>query len=308
MIEMDGFLAINKPKGITSHDAVAFARRRLKIKKIGHAGTLDPMATGVLILGIGSATRLLEYIKDTEKEYEAEITFGGTSTTDDAEGEITPFLNSKSFTREEFEKVLPEFLGEIHQVPPKFSAIKISGQTAYSLARKGKEVKLKPRSVMIHSLTLSNFDYPKAEISVRCGSGTYIRSLARDLGARLEAGAYLSKLTRTRVGNFPINRALPLKSIRSDKILSMESGITLPQINLTRVEASKISNGQKISARTNEARVVGIFEGKLLAILVREQEKHSLRPEKVFHSQQPADTNSQKQDSVEFSTRKISSS
>ena len=210
---MDGFLAINKPKGITSHDAVAFARRRLKTRKIGHAGTLDSLATGVLILGIGSATRLLEYIQNCEKEYEAEITFGATSSTDDAEGEFSNFPNSKPFTRAEFEKVLPEFVGAIQQIPPKFSAIKISGKIAHRLARAGKEVKLKSRLVQIHALTISKFEYPKAEISIRCGSGTYIRSLARDLGARLEAGAFLSKLTRTRIGDFPINRALPLKSI-----------------------------------------------------------------------------------------------
>lgn len=299
---MDGFLAINKPKGITSHDAVAFARRRLKTRKIGHAGTLDPLATGVLILGIGSATRLLEYFLDCEKNYEAEITFGATSSTDDAEGELTPFPNAKPFTRAEFEKVLPEFVGAIHQIPPKFSAIKISGKTAYRLARAGEEVKLKPRLVRIHSLALSKFEHPKAEISIRCGSGTYIRSLARDLGARLEAGAYLSKLTRTRVGDFPINRALPLKSIRSEKIIPIETGVPLPQINLTRVEAEKISNGQKISARTNEKKVAAFFENRLLAILAREEKKHSLRPEKVFAARQSAVSNRQP---VGFSTRKI---
>ncbi|MCK5471952.1 tRNA pseudouridine(55) synthase TruB [Candidatus Gracilibacteria bacterium] len=292
---MDGFLAINKPKGITSHDAVAFARRRLKIRKIGHAGTLDPLATGVLVLGIGSATRLLEYIQNCEKEYEAEITFGATSSTDDVEGELTPFPNSERFTREELEKVLSEFIGAIHQIPPKFSAIKINGKTAYRLAREGKEVKLKPRLVEIHSLTLSKFEYPKAEISIRCGSGTYIRSLARDLGARLGAGAFLSKLTRTRVGDFPINRALPLKSILPEKIISIETGTPLPQINLTCNEAEKISNGQKIPARTNEKKVAAFFENRLLAVLAREEEKHLLRPEKVFHMEHGA----------QFSTRKI---
>ncbi|MFH1546214.1 MAG: tRNA pseudouridine(55) synthase TruB [Patescibacteria group bacterium] len=302
---MDGFLVINKPKGITSHDAVAFARRRLKIRRIGHAGTLDPLATGVLVLGIGSATRLLEYILGSEKEYEAEITFGSTSSTDDAEGELTLFPNSRPFTREEFEKVLPEFIGAIYQIPPKFSAIKIHGETAYRLARAGKEVNLKPRLVEIHSLEIRNFNFPKAEISIRCGSGTYIRSLARDFGARLDAGGFLSKLTRTRVGNFKINHALPLKSIRPDKIIPIEEGILLPQINLTRTEAEKISHGQKIPARTNEAKVVGIFEGKLLAVLAREEEKHSLRPEKVFKSLQSAVSSSQKEDVVRFSTKKI---
>ena len=296
---MDGFLAINKPKGITSHDAVAFARRRLKIRKIGHAGTLDPMATGVLVLGIGAGTRLLEYVQNTEKEYEAEISFGATSTTDDAEGELTPFPDSKKFTRAELEKVLPEFVGTIHQIPPQFSAIKIAGESAHRIARRGGEVKLKSREVEIREITIRNFDFPKCEISVRCGKGTYIRSLARDLGARLDAGAHLSKLTRTRVGEFNLNRALPLKSIRAEKILPIEEGITLPQINLTRLEADKIQNGQKISSRTSEKKVAAFFENHFLAVLAREETKHSLRPEKVFARNLPPEK------LIEFATRKI---
>ncbi|MFH0776372.1 MAG: tRNA pseudouridine(55) synthase TruB [Patescibacteria group bacterium] len=296
---MDGFLAINKPKGITSHDAVAFARRRLKIRKIGHAGTLDPMATGVLILGIGAATRLLEYVQNSEKEYEAEITFGATSTTDDAEGELTVLPEAKKFTRADLEKVLPEFTGLVHQIPPQFSAIKIAGQSAHRLARRGAEVKLKSREVAIHEIKIRNFDFPKTEISVRCGSGTYIRSLARDLGSRLETGAYLSKLTRTRIGDFTLNRALPLRSIRLEKVLPIEAGITLPPINLTRLEADKIQNGQKISARTSDPLVAAFFENHFLAILAREDAKHSLKPEKVFAKNLPAEK------LVEFATRKI---
>jgi tRNA pseudouridine55 synthase len=302
---MDGFLVINKPQGITSHDAVAFARRRLKIKKIGHAGTLDPMATGVLILGIGSATRLLEYVQNTEKEYEAEVTFGATSNTDDAEGELTSFPNSKNLTREDLEAILPEFLGEVNQIPPQFSAIKIDGQRSYSRARKGEDVKLKPRKVQIQAIKIHRFDFPKTEISIRCGSGTYIRSLARDLGARLEAGAHLSKLARTRVGKFAINHAIPLRSIRSDKMLPIEEGISLPQINLTRNEADKISNGQKISSRTSEPLVAAFFEDQFLAILSLEEKKHSLKPEKVFHREQTMASKDQEEESVDFSTRKI---
>jgi len=301
---MDGFLVINKPKGITSHDAVAFARRRLKIRKIGHAGTLDPMATGVLVLGIGSATRLLEYIQNTDKEYEAEITFGATSTTDDAEGELSTFPNSKNISREDLEKVLPEFIGEINQIPPKFSAIKISGESAHSRARKGEEVKMKPRLVQVHSLEVRKFNFPKTEISVCCGSGTYIRSLARDIGARLEVGGYLSKLSRTRVGKFKINRALPLKSISSAKIIPIAEGIPLPQINLTRNEAEKIRNGQKISSRTSEPRVAAFFENHFLAILAREAAKRSLKPEKVFSSSQGAGSRGQ-EEATGFSMRKI---
>lgn len=302
---MNGFLVINKPAGITSHDAVAFARRRLKTKKIGHAGTLDPLATGVLVLGIGAGTRLLEYLVGCDKEYEAEITFGARSNTCDADGEITADPKAQEFTRDDLENVLQEFTGKISQLPPQFSAIKVDGKAAYERARAGEKVLLSPRQIKIFSLALRQFSYPKAEIKIHCGSGTYVRALARDLGERLGTGAYLSKLTRTRVGDFQINQALPLKSIRPEKLLPLEEGILFPQISLTRVEAEKISMGQKIPARTSETRVAGFFEGRLLAILEREEKKHSLKPAKVFVSCELPVASYQKRDKEEFLTKKI---
>ena len=282
---MNGFLIIDKPKEVTSHDVVAFARRRLKIKKIGHTGTLDPMATGVLVLGVGVGTRLIEYLVGCDKEYEAEITFGATSDTDDAEGEIISTSNVKPFRREDLEDVLLKFMGEIMQTPPKYSAIKLKGKPAYARMRAGEEVKMSPRKIKIFDIRILKFNYPQAIIKVHCGSGTYIRSLARDLGDELKTGAHLSKLRRTRAGDFGLDQAVTLKSICAEKLLSLETGILFPRLNLTRVEAEKIRVGQKIACRAGEdcdQFLAGFFEDKLLAILEHEKIKRTLKPVKVF--------------------------
>lgn len=282
---MDGWLIIDKPAGITSHDVVAFARRRLKTQKIGHTGTLDPLATGVLVLGVGSATRLIEYIVGCDKEYEAEITFGGRSNTGDSEGEIIPTPNSPVFAREDLEKLLPKYLGKISQIPPQYSAIKIGGKNAYELAREGIEIEMQPREIEIHALKLISFKYPKVDLHIHCGSGTYIRSIARDLGEDLLAGGYLTRLKRMRVGKFNIKQAISLKAISEEKILPLEEGLVFSRLNLTIIEAAKIRNGQKISCRAGEGCedfLAGFAEGKLLAILEFEKEKHTLKPVKVF--------------------------
>lgn len=291
---MDGFLIVDKPSGVTSHDVVAFARRRLKMRKIGHAGTLDPLATGILVLGIGAGTRLLEYLIGCEKEYEAQLTFGATSETCDADGTILENLNAQSFLQEELQEILPEFIGEIEQVPPQFSAIKINGKPAYARARAGEKIKMKSRKIRIFSNEITNFVYPQVELKISCGSGTYIRSLARDLGERIGGGAYLSKLRRTQVGRFSMNRAIPLKNIHAENLLPLEAGVIFPQLNLTRIEAEKIRIGQKIFARANE-KVAGFSNEKLLAILEIEPQKRLLKPEKVFIK------------TTEFTARKISS-
>lgn len=279
---MDGFFIVDKPAGVTSHDVVAFARRRLKLKKIGHAGTLDPLATGILILGVGAGTRLLEYLQKSSKEYEAQITFGATSDTYDAEGEVKQNLSAKAFTREDLEKVLPQFLGEISQVPPEYSAIKIDGLAAYDRVRAGEKVEMRPRQVRIDALEILKFDYPRLEIKIRCGSGTYIRSLAHDLGVALQTGAHLSKLKRLCVGKFGLADAIQMRSIRPQRMLPLAVGLTIPRINLTRVEADKIQHGQKIPSRTNENVVAGFFEDRFLAILEYEAAKRLLKPVKVF--------------------------
>lgn len=238
----DGFLLVNKPCGMTSHDVVAIARRMLKIKKIGHAGTLDPMATGLLILGVGKATKKLGNILGLPKTYTAEITLGATSTTDDKEGELEPFTtpatagvddvdsrlggNGSSFqvplvtpTLLDIQTCLNKFIGKQQQIPPQFSAIKINGQRAYKKARRGEAVELKPRTITIYDIKLISYQYPLINIETSVSSGTYIRSLARDIGQTLKTGAFLSKLERTSIGEFKLADAVKLEEINESRLL-----------------------------------------------------------------------------------------
>jgi len=202
-VTFDGILVIDKPSGATSRDVVNRALRWFgRRTPIGHAGTLDPLATGVLVLCVGSATRLIEYIQQMPKTYQARIVLGATSDTDDANGTITPTLNATSPTRIQLDLALGALVGTIEQVPPAFSAAKVTGRRAYDLARQGKAFELKPRTVTIHSIDVIGFAYPELEIVVRCGKGTYIRSIARDLGRSLGCGGHIATLRRRTIGWF----------------------------------------------------------------------------------------------------------
>jgi len=206
-------IAIYKPVGPSSHDIINMLRRLTGETRIGHAGTLDPLASGVLVVGIGrSATRQLGNIVQHDKEYIAEITLGITSTTDDEEGEKTAHKVTSLPTRTAIEKALGSFIGLINQIPPSYSAIKITGRRAYKLARRQTAPVMKPRSVQINHITLLDYNYPKIKIKIRCGHGVYIRALARDLGEKLSTGGYLSSLVRTRVGRYRLKNAQVLPS------------------------------------------------------------------------------------------------
>ncbi|MCK5613334.1 tRNA pseudouridine(55) synthase TruB [Candidatus Pacearchaeota archaeon] len=221
---IDGFLVINKPKDWTSFDVVAKVRNTLNVKKVGHTGTLDPKATGVLVLCVGKATKLAMEITATDKEYVAEITLGSTSTTDDQEGEITPFSeNPNSPSQTDIEKLFPQFTGEIEQIPPIFSAIKIDGKRAYKSARAGEEIKMKSRNVTVHELEILDYKWPVLKLRVHCGKGFYVRSLARDIGKALNVGGYLSALQRTRVGQFTIDQAITVEEVGEDKVLPLQT-------------------------------------------------------------------------------------
>lgn len=211
MNEIGYFLNIDKPAGMTSRDVVNRVVKFAKTRRVGHAGTLDPLATGVLVVAVEKATRLVEYVQQQPKIYRAEFLLGQSSDTDDIEGRIEHHPVSQSPTRGEIEEVLSRFRGEIDQLPPKYSALKIGGRAAYDLARKGLDVDLKPRRVRIDSIELTGFDYPRVELTVTCGSGTYIRSIARDLGEALGIGGLMSKLRRTAVGVFQIADAASLE-------------------------------------------------------------------------------------------------
>jgi tRNA pseudouridine55 synthase len=209
---MDTQILINKPKGMTSHDVVNRIRRITGVRKVGHGGTLDPNATGLLIVGIGreGTKRLGNVSKGMDKEYEAEITLGMSSSTDDSEGELVKSNETMPY-KEEVVNVINSFLGKSMQVPPAFSAIKLGGKKAYNEARRGRPLELPAREIAIHSIKLLNYNYPKIILSCEVSSGTYIRALARDIGERLKTGAYLSNLKRTRIGAYKLANALELE-------------------------------------------------------------------------------------------------
>jgi len=208
-----GLLLVDKESGPTSHDLVAALRRLLGVRRIGHCGTLDPLATGLMVLCVGNFTRLNPWLSSTDKEYVAILTLGATSDTGDAEGHIEEFVAPRIPSEAEILKCLCNFKGEIEQVPPAFSAIKVGGVRSHKLARAGKQAELKARKVRIDEIELIAFDYPTLKIRVRCSKGTYIRSLAMDIGDELGCGAYLGALRRTAIGSMKIDQALSLEAI-----------------------------------------------------------------------------------------------
>jgi len=220
---LDGLLVINKPKDWTSFDVVAKIRNKLNVKKVGHTGTLDPQATGVLVLCIGKGTKLVQKLIGLDKEYVCDITLGASSTTDDAEGKITSTSDATEVPLADIENALKEFMGTFKQMPPQFSAKKIQGKRAYQLARKGKEVKLEPVDVTVHNIELLDYKWPILKLKIHCGKGFYVRSLARDLGEKLGVGGYLSALQRTRVGHFSIERAISIEQADEKSLLPLSA-------------------------------------------------------------------------------------
>lgn len=242
-----GFLNIYKPVGMTSHDVVSVLRRVTKIKQIGHTGTLDPFAEGVLPICIGKATRLIEYLQD-DKEYLATVQFGAATNTFDLDGEKV-FTSDKKVSRDDIKEGLKNFEGEISQLPPIFSAIKVKGKKLYEYARKGEEVEIQPRKVVIENIELKNFDeeLQQAQILLKCSKGTYIRSIANDLGKILGCGGYLIKLIRTQAGKFRVENSVQLDGIDVESNLINPLGIlNLPKIAVDNDDLARIKNGMPI--------------------------------------------------------------
>jgi tRNA pseudouridine55 synthase len=227
---VNGVLVIDKPAGPTSHDVVAAVRRAVQIDRIGHTGTLDPLATGVLPLVVGRATRLASFLSGVDKEYEARIKFGASTATYDAEGEVTPVPLPGTIDAHAVRKTLPDFVGTYWQMPPPFSAKKVDGTPAYKLARRHKPVELKPVEVTVRQIELRGFTSGVADVQLVCSSGFYVRSLAHDLGARLECGAYLEGLRRTRAGNFSLADAAPLDVIIREGPLAVSRLIPIDRL------------------------------------------------------------------------------
>ncbi|MFC1802038.1 tRNA pseudouridine(55) synthase TruB [Patescibacteria group bacterium] len=217
-MENTGFILINKPSGITSHDVIYKLRKITSIKKIGHSGTLDPFATGLLIVGVGrQSTKQLDKFLKQDKEYITKIKLGSISDTFDKTGQITKVENSQKPTQDEVLKVLKKYIGEINQTPPIFSAKKIKGKKMYELARKGIKIEMKPCLIIIYEIELLSYKYPYLEIKVSCSSGTYIRSLGNDIGKDLNCGGYLEELHRTKIGEYSVENSNKLENINSKK-------------------------------------------------------------------------------------------
>lgn len=230
-----GVLLVDKDPGMTSHDVVAIARRSMGIKKIGHCGTLDPMATGLLMLVVGRATKIQDLLMSEDKQYVGTITLGATTTTQDAEGEVVEEREVGSLADEAIEAAFEKYSGNFEQIPPMVSAIKKDGVPLYKLARKGKEVKRDPRPVYVTDYELTRVSLPEIDFTVNCSKGFYVRSYAHDIGATLECGGHLSALRRTRSGEFTLERAVGVEALKSggaEELIS--SMVSLAEISLMR--------------------------------------------------------------------------
>jgi tRNA pseudouridine55 synthase len=295
----DGLLVIDKPAGMTSRDAVDHAARWFpKRARIGHTGTLDPLATGVLVLCLGAATRLAEYVQRMAKTYDAVFLLGVNSDTDDADGTVQSLPDATPPSSSEIDAAMASFNGNIAQIPPAYSAAKMSGRRAYALARKGKEVILAPRVVQIYRINMREFEYPRLHIEVHCGKGTYIRSLARDLGAQLGCGAIVEALRRTHVGPFGVNGALDLNATEAEarrRLLPLSAAVgELPAVTLVDESLAQLRQGKAVPAHVGEkGQEVAVHDSAgNLAAIARVQEDGILQPDKVFKS--PTDIASEK--------------
>jgi tRNA pseudouridine55 synthase len=265
---VDGFLNLNKPFGFTSHDCVAKVRRIYQLKKVGHAGTLDPAATGVLPIAIGRATRLLQYLRH-EKAYQATIRFGVTTATDDLEGEVLTQQAVPNLDLLQIQEKLPLFQGVIQQIPPNYSAVQVQGKRLYELARSGQAIEAPIRTVEIFDLQILDFragDFPELDLAIACGGGTYIRSIARDLGEELGTGATLAKLLRTESSGFGLGESVSIEQLPVPLMEPETALLHLPEMVLEGDLARRWCQGQKIAIESEESGILRVKSDKFLGI------------------------------------------
>jgi len=301
---ISGILNIDKPRGLTSHDVVNRLRRAAGQRRVGHAGTLDPMATGVLLICLGQATRVAEYLMNAPKRYRARVMLGIATDTYDAEGTPISEQPCPPFTRQQLEDHLHRFLGVIEQVPPMYSAVKVGGQPLYRLARRGVTVERKPRRVEIYAIELLSWDPPFLQFIVECSPGTYIRSIAHDLGRVLGCGAHLTDLTRLASGKFRLEDAHPLEAVEAafaagewrrivhplDEALAHFPAVTLDEEKAKRVrhgqpvELAQVSPDRTSQEGSTTAPLCRVYspEGTLLALLYQKDGSNQWWPRKVF--------------------------
>lgn len=280
MSDCFGFLNLDKPAGLTSRDVVNRVQRLVRPIKVGHCGTLDPLATGVLVVCLGPATRLTRFVQDQPKTYIGKFRLGVTSATDDLEGALTE-VPGPAVDASQLEAQLPRFTGNIQQVPPEYSAVKVRGKRAYELARRGAEVRLQPRSVTIWQLELVAFQYPEFELKMQCSSGTYVRSLGRDLGRAVGSAAVMTGLRRTAIGNFQVDNSLPVDALSPASIAAHlqapQSGLLgIPRIHVAPSELAKLEFGTPLQlAAPASAQQVAVIDpdDRLWAVMQRRSEE-----------------------------------
>ena len=288
-----GVLLLNKPLGISSTQALGRAKWLMAAEKAGHTGTLDPLADGLLPLCFGHATKLAHDLLDADKTYVADIVLGQSTTTGDKEGDVI-FSSNEVITRQQWDAILPQFLGEIAQVPPMYSALKKDGKPLYELARAGVEVEREARQVTIVALETLKFDYPHVELKVRCSKGTYIRTLAEDMGKALGVGAHLSGLHRTQVGDLDIANAMTLEQLeqvpeteRSKVLLPLDALLqNCPALQLSQTEAQRFVQGQRLKVDCADADVIRVYWNEIL-IGLASVFKNTLSPQKVLMTALP---------------------
>ena len=294
---ISGALVVDKPVGMTSHDVVQAIRNGTGLRRAGHTGTLDPRASGVLVILVGPAVRLSEYVSASDKRYQAIIRLGGSTDTFDAEGMVTPTVDPVNVTEAQFEEALKTFVGEIEQTPPPYSAVKVQGRKAYEMAREGEEVELAPRKITVHHLEVLEWTPPEVVIDVHCSSGTYVRSLANDLGVMLGCGAYLVGLRRTKSGRFSLRDAVPLRKLQEAFTAGNWYQYLIPAaealgfwtaVELSPDEVEDVRHGHrvKVVGEPEETKVRGVStQGELVAlmeIVINEDGTREWQPKKVF--------------------------
>jgi len=296
---ISGVLVVDKPVGMTSHDVVQAVRTGTGLRRAGHTGTLDPRASGVLVILVGPAVRLSEFVSASDKRYQAIIRLGSTTDTFDADGKFTNTDEPVNVTEAQFETVLKTFIGEIEQTPPPYSAVKVQGRKAYEMARQGEEVELTPRKITVHHLEVLEWAPPEVVIDVHCSSGTYVRSLANDLGTTLGCGAYLVGLRRTKSGRFSLRDATPLRKLQEAfhagnwyqyLIPAAEALAEWPAVELSPDEVESVRHGHRVKAAADvqPGMVRGVStQGELVALMdlvTGETGEPEWQPKKVFFS------------------------
>jgi tRNA pseudouridine55 synthase len=293
---ISGVLVIDKPVGMTSHDVVQAIRLGTGIRRAGHTGTLDPRASGVLVILVGPAVRLSEYVSASDKRYQAVIRLGASTDTYDADGRFTQQANAPvNVTEQQFEETLKQFVGEIEQTPPPYSAVKVQGRRAYDMARQGEEVDLAPRKITVHHLEVLEWAPPEVVVDVHCSSGTYVRSLANDMGNAMGCGAYLVGLRRTKSGRFSLRDATPLRKLQEAfragnwyqyLIPAAEALGDWPALELDPDQVEAVKHGHRIPAGPDAKGMVrGVsMAGELVALLELDEASHEWQPKKVFFS------------------------